>query len=203
MRLYLSSFRLGRHQDRLTALTGAGRRAAVICNAMDAATSDIRRQAVERECGSLAGLGFEPTEFDLRETSLSDAADFDLVWVRGGNVFLLRRLLADTGSDTVLLDLLDRDAFVYAGYSAGACVLGTDLSELASVDDLSVVNRPLFTGLGVLDRPVVPHVDSPDHPETAACTGVAEVLRGRGVRHWALRDGEVLLVHGEHLELLG
>lgn len=203
VRLYLSSFRLGRHPDRLVGLAAGGRRAAVIVNAMDVAPADIRQQAVQRELTSLGDLGFDCVEVDLRERpSATTLAGFDVLWVRGGNVFVLRRLLADTGLDDVLAGLLAEDRFVYAGYSAGACVLGTDLSELVRIDDAGAVEQPVLTGLGLLDRPIVPHVHSPDHPESAACTAVSEDLDRRSVAHWALRDGQVVLVDGNQLQLL-
>ena len=51
-------------------------------------------------------------------------------------------------------------------------------------------------GLGLLDRLFVPHVDSPEHPETGACTAVSHSLTAAGVAHWAVRDGQVLVVDG-------
>jgi dipeptidase E len=203
VRLYLSSFRLGRHPGRLVDLAAGGRQAAVIVNAMDASTPDIRQQALQREFTSLGELGFDCVEVDLRERpSAATLAGFDVLWVRGGNVFVLRRLLADTGLDDVLTSLLAEDRVVYAGYSAGACVLGTDLSELARVDDAGAVDQPVLTGLGLVDRPIVPHVHSPDHPESAACTAVSAELDRRSVAHWALRDGQVVLIDGNEMELL-
>lgn len=122
--------------------------------------------------------------------------------MRGGNVFVLRRALADSGADRVLIDLIRRDAIVYAGYSAGACVLSPDLTGLEHVDDIKAVANPLTTGLALLDRPFVPHVRSPGHPETAACDAVAAAYAEAGRPHWALRDGEVLVVDDRRSEVL-
>lgn len=61
-------------------------------------------------------------------------------------------------ADEALVALLQRDQLVYGGYSAGACVLGSDLIELQLVDDLTAVDDPVTSGLGLLDRPLVPHV---------------------------------------------
>ncbi|WP_406039316.1 peptidase E [Micromonospora sp. NBC_00898] len=139
----------------------------------------------------------------LREPcAVHSLVDYDIVWVRGGNVFVLRRVLADTGAGAVLLDLLPSDMVVYGGYSAGACVLADDLTGLKLVDDPHVVADPLMTGLGLLDRPFVPHVRSPGHPEAAACDAVSAAYAAVGQPHRALRDGEVLLVNGDRTELL-
>jgi hypothetical protein len=48
----------------------------------------------------------------------------------------------------------------------------------------------------------VSHVCSPNNPETAACDTVCATYVAAGQPHWALRDGEVLLVDGEKVDLL-
>lgn len=202
MRLYLSSFRTGAHTDALVAMTG-GRRTALIPNAADGWPADVREGLVRRDLDDLGALGLDVTLADLRQPgTVHTLSDYDLLWVRGGNVFMLRRVLADSGADAVLLDLLRDDALVYGGYSAGGCVLAGDLTGLAHVDDPGVVADPLMTGLGLLDRPFVPHVRSPGHPETAECDEVSAAYTAAGQPHWALRDGEVLLIDGDRTELL-
>lgn len=202
MRLYLSSYRLGAHPDRLLRLSG-GRRAALIPNALDGLPAKVREVSVRRDAADLAPLGLQVSEIDLRDADAARRlAAVDIVWVRGGNVFALRRALADTGTDQVLTDLIRRDAITYGGYSAGACVLAPDLSGLERVDDVTVVADPVMTGLGVLDRPFVPHVRSPGHLEADACDALAAWYQSAGQPHWALRDGEVLIVDGDITELL-
>src|SRR5918996_197796 len=61
--------------------------------------------------------------------------DIDLLWVRGGNVFVLRRALARCGAEELLIELLAADAFVSAGYNAGAVVLTPSLHGIELVDD--------------------------------------------------------------------
>lgn len=203
MRLYLSSFRVGDYPHRLLELAGPGRRLALVANALDKTPSDIRRAGVEREAADLGALGFDVTEADLRQPAgVRIARAADVVWVRGGNVFVLRRALADSGADAALVELIKRDAVVYAGYSAGACVLAPDLDGLDLVDDISAVADPIRSGLAILDRPVVPHVESPGHPETHDCDLLSAEFTRNGRPHWALRDGEVLLIHGDTAEVL-
>jgi hypothetical protein len=48
----------------------------------------------------------------------------------------------------------------------------------------------------VFDYSIVPHVDSPDHPESTALGLVAEQYRRLGIRHKTLRDREVLIIDG-------
>jgi dipeptidase E len=203
MRLYLSSFRVGSYPQRLLQLVGAGRRVALVPNALDGVPEQARRPSLEHDSEELQALGLDVTQVDLRTPgAVGELARFDLIWVRGGNTFVLRRVFADSGADEVLTALLRDDALVYGGYSAGACILTPDLSDLQHVDDISVVSAPITTGLGLLDRPFVPHVASPGHPETTACDEVSAALRRRGEDHWALSDGDVLVVDGERTELL-
>jgi dipeptidase E len=112
---------------------------------------------------------------------------------------MLRYALARSGADTALTTLLHRNAVVYAGYSAGACVLAPSLRGLDYCDDPDVVpdiyGDPVgWEGLGILDHAVVPHVDSPGHPETEALGVVAANYRAHGTPHITLRDGQVLVI---------
>jgi dipeptidase E len=205
MRLYLSSFGFGAHVERLLDLVGTGRTAALIPNALDHAQDLDRRAAgLQREAEALTALGFTTTEVDVRQVDAVDRLrnGVDLIWVPGGNVFVLRQALAGSGADAAIVDLLRRDELVYGGYSAGACVLAPDLHGLEAVDDPDEALSPMWSGLGVLDRPFVPHVQSPGHPETEVCDAVAQAYRSDRRAHWAVRDGEVLVVEGQAADLL-
>jgi dipeptidase E len=211
VRLFLSSFRLG---DRADVLVDLVRRAAgaatvaVIANACDVADPERRAAAVENELEALAGLGLEPHELDLRDyragtgTLERDVGGLGALWVRGGNAFVLRYAMAISGADRMVPRLLAEDALVYAGYSAGPCVLAPSLHGLELCDSPGDVREtygaePVWEGLGVLDRPFVPHLDSPGHPETELVALVAERYRRDGLDFWALRDGQAVVVDGD------
>ena len=203
MRLYLSSFRLGDHSDQLLGLIGPNSQVAVVGNALDAAPDAIRRAGVDRELRDLTALGLQPQELDLRQSDAVDLlSEVGAVWVRGGNVFVLRQAMADAGADHWLVELIRQDRLVYSGYSAGPAVLAPSLEGLQLVDEVAAVREPIWQGLGVLDRFVVPHVNSPGHPETADCDRLSAQLSREQVAHWALRDGEVLLVNGRRAAVL-
>ena len=157
--------------------------------------------------GALSELGFRPEHFDLRDYFTRDDVRaaliaYDLVWLRGGNVFMLRYTLARSHADEAIVDLLGTDSVCYGGYSAGPCVLGGPLTGFAEVDDPSVVTtaygeKPPASGLGVLGWTFVPHVDSPGHPETEACARVAARYGDAGLPLRTFRDGEVLVIDGD------
>ncbi len=54
--------------------------------------------------------------------------------------------MADTGMDAFLVDLIEWDEIVYAGYSAGACVLAPDFRGLEEVDDITAAADPTTAG---------------------------------------------------------
>lgn len=208
--MYLSSWRTGEHPERMLRLlrSPGGAQVAVIANAVDYLPGTERRAAVECEIHALAALGLRPVEVDLRTFFDQDPSRiaaalraFPLLWVRGGNVFVLRHALAKSGADHAITELLREDAVVYAGYSAGACVLAPDLHGLEQCDDPQAVHTAYgaparFDGLAVLDYVVVPHIDSPGHPETEILGTVAGHYRSLEVAHRTLRDGQAIVING-------
>ncbi len=172
MRLYLSSFGLGSAPESLLRLLGGGRRAAVILNAVDAKTPEKRAVSLTQEMDTLRTLGLESTEVDLRdyfERPLGAAlASFDLLWVRGGHTFVLRRALRQSGADEAIVGLLREDRVVYGGFSAAVAVLGPSLRGVELVDGPDdppegYAPETVWEGLGVLPYGVAPHYKS-DHP---------------------------------------
>jgi len=103
--MYLSSFRLGDHPERLVALlTDPIGPAAIIPNACDGYPADGRAEGVQREVDALRGLGVEARVLDLRDyfgqrvRLARQLQRYRMVWVRGGNT-LLRYAMAASGAD--------------------------------------------------------------------------------------------------------
>ncbi|MFC9892185.1 Type 1 glutamine amidotransferase-like domain-containing protein [Nocardia sp. NPDC127579] len=211
MRLFLASYRFGAHADRLAELVGTPGRVAVIPNACDA-WPDYWESAVTSDLVPLRRHGYSPEILDLRDfitrpTELERTLrEYPLLWVRGGNTFVLRAQFARSGADLVLPRLLAEDALVYSGYSAGACLLTPDLHGLESSDDPAEVRptcgiEPLWDGLGLVDHRIVPHVDSALDPDDFGNRLVAQYTAA-GLPHWALTDDGVVVVDGDSPELL-
>jgi len=94
--------------------------------------------------------------------------------------------------------LKERDDFVYAGYSAGICVLAPDFKALQTVDDPSDKPYPelqetVWEGLGYLDYIILPHYDS-NHPESADIAKEVEYCKANDISYTSLRDGEVIII---------
>lgn len=208
MRLCLSSERLGERAGALLDMLG-GPRIAVIANGYDGASvtaRDIYRTEVYDPIAEFTALGLEPHEVDLR-AHFGDATSlrrrltgYDLVWVMGGNSFVLRRAMKQSGFDTVIRDMLDADAVAYGGYAAGAVVAGPTLRGLELMDDPFELpdsyDEPLiWSGLGLTPFAIVPHYRS-RHPEAASAEKVVSYMRARRTRYRAISDGEVIVQVG-------
>jgi dipeptidase E len=231
VKLYLSSFRLGDHPERLVDLLPASPRVAVIANSIDNEDPELRVAKVAAELTWLTELGLRAEELDLRDYSGDSAVSggwggsagsgdsavsagsgdelrarltqYDGVWVRGGNVFVLRVAMAQSGGDKILPELIRSDTLVYAGYSAGPCVLAPSLRGLELCDDpTQVTGEVIWDGLGVLDHAIVPHLDSPGHPETELLEKVVDLYDRTGVAYLPMRDGQALVVDGPTRELV-
>lgn len=121
---------------------------------------------------------------------------YDGVWVRGGNTFILRKAFAQSGFDQILHHKKNTD-FVYAGYSAGTCVLGPSLKgiHLADKPDQNANGYPeeiIWEGLGVIPYHVVPHYRS-NHPESEMMEDVVKYYQEHGMEYRTLKDGEVII----------
>lgn len=210
MRLYLSSYRVGDRAGALLALLGPGNRAAIVSNALDNISQtarDIYRDDVYDPRAELGSLGILAEDIDLRkyfgrqDSLAADLQRYDLVWVTGGNVFTLRRAMRQSGFDAVIGEMLDRDAIVYGGFSAGAVVAGPSLEGFELMDDpderpAGYHPDPARDGLGLIDVSIVPHYRSA-HPEAGAAERTARYLAARKRPFRALHDGEVIVWTGE------
>ncbi len=212
MRLYLSSHGIGNIPSRLHALLGNQKRIAMIFNAYDTKTIDERVERRARYSKLLTDTGLVVEEIDLRDyihqpdVLSKKLVTFDGVMVTGGNVFVLRRIMHDSGFDVVIKNLLAEDRLVYAGWSAGICVLSPDLRGLDFVDDLGAVRAtydlaPILSGLDLIPYSIAPHYRSA-HDESSAIDTVVEFFQREKIPFKTLADGQVIVIDGEREEIV-
>lgn len=214
MKLYLSSYRLGYKAERLTELLkpkNGQKKVAFIANALDAEANYIRvLHSTNRDVTDLQEVGITVERLDLKEyfgksEKLQEKLqEFSGIYVRGGNVFVLKEAFVLSGLDVIVQNLAkSNDDFVYAGYSAGVCILSKSLRGLELVDNIDQypeeyparkekISVSQFSGLGLLDFSVAPHFRS-DHPESQAINKTIEFFMEEKMLFLALRDGEVLI----------
>jgi dipeptidase E len=212
VRLYLSSFGLGNAPENLAALSASSMRAAVIVNALDN-VPQARSGWLQKQIAELSKLGFSVQELDLRcyfgdPDGLRLLLDsVDVVWGNGGNSFILRRAMKQSGFDMLVRNALMRDSLVYAGFSAAAVIAAPSLRGLEFVDDPN--NAPagydreiVWEGLGLVPFSIVVHYRS-DHSESALMEQEVAHFEASGTPYRTLRDGEALLVDGDLHTIVG
>ena len=208
MKLYLSSYKLGQEVEMLKKwMSSSNKRVGYVPNAFDfiGMSPENRAKHMEFDMKELKEIGLGVEVLDLRdyfgkknELRLK-LEQLDMVWVSGGNTFVLRQAMKLSGFDDLLKeDLMARDHFVYGGYSAACCVLSNTLKGLQIVDDpynypYSEIKEPIWEGLGLLDYAFLPHFDS-DHPESEDISKEVAFCTENNIPFKTVRDGEVVLI---------
>lgn len=212
MRLYLSSYKFGDHTDELVKLAGENKKVAVITNAVDYGDPERAAHSLKEQIIELNLLGFNAEGLDLRDyfgkrVELEEKLKgYGMVWVRGGNVFILRRAYKQSGFDEILKKRLAEDSLVYAGYSAAAVVISPTLKGAEIVDDPNIVpesyNKEVdLGGLSIIDYVVAPHHKS-DHQESELVEEYIVHCKKNNIPYKPLRDGEVIIIDDKGERLL-
>ncbi|WP_246088962.1 Type 1 glutamine amidotransferase-like domain-containing protein [Paraburkholderia guartelaensis] len=212
VRMYLSSFDVGAKPEQLVGLVGGQLRAAIVVNALDHREA-ARAQWLESQATKLRALGFTVQELDLRQffgttSRIGETLEqFDAVWVNGGNAFILRRAMKQSGFDVAIADLLARDRIVYSGFSAAVVIASSTLRALDHVSDPIEVPpgydpAVVWDGLGILPFSLVVHFQS-DHPESEAVGEEVAFYERHQMPYKTLKDGEVFVMDSTRSEIVG
>jgi dipeptidase E len=195
---------MGDRFDELGAFLGQGAKTAVIHNALDYIDPETRaRHDGFSATGFLRDWGLDAIDLDLRnffgttQNLAAVLADVRLIWAVGGNSFLLRRAMRQSGLDALITRRLVDGSLTYGGWSAGACVAGSSLRGIDLMDDPPITpagyDPPIiWEGMGLVDFIIVPHFES-EHPEAPAAAAAVEWLERAGLPFRAIRDGEVIV----------
>lgn len=204
MKLYLSSYHLGNEAHKLKEMVGSNKNAAIIPNALDFSQDlERRKKSSKQEIDDMTNLGFNPEELDLRDyfgkvdELRSKLKEYGLIWVRGGNCFVLLRAMRESGFDEVIKEHKGNDEIVYGGYSAGVCVTTPTLKGIELVDDAEILpegykNQTIWDGIGLINYSFAPHYQS-DHPESEAMNKTVEYFIANKMLFKALKDGDVII----------
>jgi len=209
MKFYLSSYKFGNEIEKLKQMLLAGSKIGHINNSRDFTWADpeIRENYQKEEIATLNNLGFLAVPLDLKmyfgKKDLLNAKlnELDGLWVSGGNTFVLRQAMKLSGFDSVFGELRTRKDFLFAGYSAGICILCDSLKYIQNVDDPDDFPYPenketIWDGLGVFNYGLLPHYDS-DHFESEAMGKEVQTCIDNKWLFKALRDGDVIIIDEE------
>ena len=205
MLLYLSSYKLGNEIEVLKNwIKENGNRIILIANSRDwSLESQAKEESILRDCALLQQIGFDVKRLDLREyfgkeeKLRQDLEKERAFFAIGGNTFTLRMAMKYSGFDKYLIEISNSDKYLYAGYSAGICVLAPKLNGLDLVDEpINPYNSDsaLYEGINILDFIPVPHYKS-EHPESQLVDRVVELFEEKKIKYKALRDGDVIIMN--------
>ncbi len=215
MRLYLASHNLGPYTDELLKLVGEGRKALFIENARDYYPEEKRANDLKEKLAMISELGFEVEELNLRNyfgkpadlRGFIDSYKPDLVYVSGGNVFLLATAFRLSGFDKILRKDLASDKYVYGGFSAGTMVICKTLKFYGHghlvpeyVPEIYGV-EPVFDGVGLVDYQLIPHADTEKHRE--ATTEYIHRIESAGLKAVPLNQEAVIVIDNNGQRVLG
>lgn len=206
MKLYLSSYGVGKHPEKLLELLGPNINCALIMNAQDLKEPAHRSDSYKKSTAELTSLGLNVEELDLRNyfngqgNLKADLLKYGLIWVRGGNAFVLRRAMRQSGFDKIISELVRSEQIVYGGFSAGTCVTAPTLRGIELVDDPQTVpesydSEIIWEGLGLIDYSIAPHYRS-GHYESAAVEKTVEYFKAHKIPHKTLHDGQAIVING-------
>lgn len=207
MKFYLSSFKIGNEEQKLMEITKNGnRKVAYINNALDFATDIVRKNKSDAiDVSDFQRIGFTVDILDLKkyfhnQKGLEEKLEqYDVIWVRGGNTFVIAQAMKLSGFDKIIKKYYkDKRNILYGGYSAGVCILGPTLKGIHLVDDpeqkpYGEEYQTIWDGLHILEYAIAPHYKS-DHPESEDIDQSIEYMINNKIPFKALKDGEVIII---------
>lgn len=214
MRLFLSSYRAGKHEAELKSFIGNINKIAVITNAIDYKTPEDRDFRLNENFEYYRSQGLEPTEVDLRSSFHKEEAEgqlkgFQFIWLAGGNVFLLRRALKYAGLDKYLTSKVKNDEIILGGESAGAIVMGPTLkySQMDTNEDSpnyipdGYHDGVIWDGLSLVNFVPIPHYLAEDYGDEI--NRYIQRLDKVGIPHREMTNDQAIVINGDKEEFLG
>lgn len=214
MRLFLSSYRAGRHNAELLDLLGEVREVGIISNAKDYHQPERRAQRMGEVYDFFKSLGIASQEIDLRpffnnrEGIEEELVKHQFIWLAGGNIFLLRRSLQYSAAADFLVEHAQNESIIMGGESAGAVVFGPSLKGFEMEGDADSPNflpagyskEVIWEGLNLIDYVPVPHCASEDYGDEVA--RIIKHLDQDSIPHKDMTDDQVVIVNGSKTEFL-
>jgi len=126
------------------------------------------------------------------KVNYSDLADFDVIYVCGGNTFYLLKKVRESDFDKVMNEFAKADK-LYVGASAGNILPGPNI-DIASPFDENDVGLTDLKGLCLTDIVASPHYEDKD-------VGIIEPFT-RKFKVVPLTDDQALFIDGEKVEVI-
>lgn len=212
MKMYLSSYKFGDHEEELIKLVDDKKSVAIVMNAVDGGDYKRAVESLAKQISLFNSYGLDAEQLDLRsyfgkeENLRRHMTKYGLVWVYGGNSFILKRAYEQSGFDRIIKDMVTGDQIVYGAFSAGVVVISPTLKGVEIIDDQFVVPSGYkdefnLEGLSLIDYVVAMHYKS-DHPESSSVDKYVTFCKKSEIPYKMLRDGEVIIIFGNNQKIL-
>ena len=203
MKLYLSSYKVGDKVEELRKwISEHGNKICLIPNSRDIYPESARKEeGIQADVEELTNIGFDVTVISLKDyfnhkdELIKILEKFKAFYVIGGNVFALRQAMYLSGFDKYLKKIENDPNYLYAGYSAGICVLAKDMHGLDICDNPNINPYGIDTmwnGLGYFDYIFLPHYKS-NHKETELIDMSVDYCNQHNIKFKTLSDGDVII----------
>jgi dipeptidase E len=169
---------------------------AFIPTAADPYPADARPW-MDSDRAKLVDMGFAVTEYDLKgknaETLRADLAQYQVIFVSGGNTYYLLNEVKKSGFDLVVKELIDK-GIVYIGSSAGSVIMCQTIDHARLIEHPELVPELTdYSGLGLTDMLIAPHYGNPKYSER-----YKQIKAQWGDKILLLRDDQAVIVnHGK------
>lgn len=211
MRLFLSSQDLGKYADVAAKMAGKNKKAVFFKNAQDNEPPDVRNFSTPQKKIMFEDAGFEFEEIDLRDFFGKQSGlrgvlnDYSLVWIMGGNTFVLRRALKASGADKLIAHQVKSGKIAYGGESAGSIVAtpslhGTELGDNPNFIPEGYKKEIVWDGLNLVRFHIVPHYKSDWFGKEA--DDMLNYMKKHKQPYETLTDSQAFVVDGEREKLL-
>lgn len=155
---------------------------------------DIPMPWMQAERDKLVRMGFLVTDYDLKDKDIdtlrNHLANFQIIFVAGGNTFYLLSEVRKSGFDILVKEFLDRGG-IYIGSSAGSIIMGPDLAHVLLVDHPEAVPALVdYGGLGFVNQRILPHYGNEKYKDRHE-----KILAEWGTKLVPLRDNQAVIVN--------
>ncbi len=179
---------------------------AVVVNASSSDKKKIKKtRKIQIEFTS---LGFDSSKielFDLMKRPPQELLKFDIIYILGGNPFLLLDEVNKSDARSTLMKLAYQDK-VLMGYSAGALLLGPDLTLMNHVDTLLGFNEDSLkelTCLNLYDFHIFPHYNDFTSQVPELIASIAEYELQSNLPVYRINDNQGIIYHRGNVRIIG
>lgn len=166
---------------------------------------EINPEWLEEDRQGLEKFGFEVTDYTISnktaEQLRKDLAQYDVIFVSGGNTYYLLQESQKTNFIPVIQDLV-KEGKVYIGSSAGSVITGPDIASTLDLDDVGTApDLKDMKGFNLVDFVVLPHWGNTDWKQIYMKMDFS-ALYDMNIKLIFLRDTQYVEVTGNEYKII-